>query len=320
MFPNILDFKANKKIVNSSDEEVNFNWRQSRGNKTYINDILVNGLNHKLSFKDSSIVELKIVNEFGESMKEINIQANKIQPTIRFFKSDILERIDLTPITLSWDTSHTKKVRITEVIDDLEASGNQEIDPKENKKITLTAIGNFDEEVNAEIEITVCSPEIVEFKYEINIEKGIDNIDLFWKTENATFVRISPRIGEVALNGETEIGIIEKTEFTITAIGYFNEVSKTIETQPFPIPIIKGILIPTPILNIEMVIPEQNLQIPHILNNNYNISFNNSIVFNDIIPDFIPLEKHINELVPIENKTNLPTSLFNNLFNKIFNI
>lgn len=320
LLPNILDFIADKKTINSTDEEVSFTWKHSKGNKTFINTILVNGLNHKLNFKDSSNVELKVSNEFGESTKVIAIQANKIEPTIRFFKSDIFERIDLTPVILSWVTINAKKVRISEVNDDLGTSGNLEIDPRENKKFILTAIGNFDEEVNAEIEITVCSPKIIEFKYQINIEKGIDNIDLYWQTENATEVSISPRIGNINLKGQTEIGILEKTDFTITAKGFFNEVSKTIETQPFPIPIIKGIFIPTPILNIEMVIPESNLQIPDILNNNLNISFNNSISFNDAIPSFTELDNQIKEIKPIENKeinSLLPTNLFNNLFKKI---
>ena len=322
LLPNILDFKADKTTINSSDEEVSFSWKHSKGNKTYINTILVNELNHKLSFKDSSNIELKVSNEFGEATKVIAIKANKIEPTIRFFKSDILERIDLTPVTLSWDTSNAKKVRIFEINNELGITGNIEIDPRENKKIVLTAIGNFDEEVNAEIEITVCSPEIVKFKYEINIEKGIDNIDLFWETENAIEVNISPRIGKVNLKGNTDIGIIEKTDFTITAKGFFNEVSKTIETQPFPIPIIKGIFIPTPILNIEMVIPETNLLIPHIFNNNLNISFNNSISFNDAIPSFTELDSQIDKIKQIENNeinSLSPTNLFNKLFNKIIN-
>ena len=322
LLPNILDFKADKTTINSSDEEVSFSWKHSKGNKTYINTILVNELNHKLSFKDSSNIELKVSNEFGEATKVIAIKANKIEPTIRFFKSDILERIDLTPVTLSWDTSNAKKVRIFEINNELGITGNIEIDPRENKKIVLTAIGNFDEEVNAEIEITVCSPEIVKFKYEINIEKGIDNIDLYWQTEKATEVSISPRIGKVNLKGNTDIGIIEKTDFTITAKGFFNEVSKTIETQPFPIPIIKGIFIPTPILNIEMVIPESNLQIPQILNNNLNISFNNSISFNDAIPSFTELDSQIDKIKTIENNginSLSPTNLFNKLFNKITN-
>lgn len=322
LLPNILDFKADKKTINSTDEEVNFSWKQSKGNRCYINSIFVNGLNHKLSFKDSSNVELKISNEFGESTKVIAIHANKIDPKIRFFKSDILERIDLTPVILSWDTTNAKKVRISDINDYLETSGTHEIDPRINKKIILTAIGNFEEEVNAEIEITVCSPEIVDFKYQINIEKGIDNIDLYWQTENATEVSISPRIGNVPLKGQTEIGILEKTDFTLTAKGFFNEVSKTIETQPFPIPIIKGIFIPTPIVNIEMVIPESNLQIPHILNNNFNISFNNSISFNDVIPSFTELDNQIKKIKTIEKKeinSLSPTNLFNNLFKKITN-
>lgn len=316
LLPTIIDFKADKKSINSSEEEVTFSWKQSKGNKIYINDILVNGLNHKMNFKDSTIVKLKIVNEFGESTNEINIQANKIEPIIRYFKSDILERIDLTPVILSWDTNHTKKVRITEIIDDLEAFGSQEIEPEENKKIILTAIGNFDEEVHAEIDIKVISPEIVEFKYEINIEKGIDNIDLYWKTENTNQVNISPRIGSSAINGQISIGIVDKTEFTLTAIGYFGRVEKVIETQPFPIPLIKTMLIPTPSFNQKIQFENVAFQIPDNIIKDLNINFNNEINFNQKAIDFVQLDviEKLNQQIVVEEKT---TNLFENLFNKV---
>lgn len=314
LLPNIIDFKADKETINSSEEEVTFNWKQSKGNKTYINDILVNGLNHKLCFKDTTNVELKIMNEFGVSKNEINIQANKIQPTIKFFKSDIFERIDLTPVTLSWDTNHAKKVRISDVYNDLAASGNHEIDPRENKKITLTAIGNFEEEVNAEIEIKVSRPEIIEFNYEINIEKGIDNVDLHWKTEKTNQVTIVPRIGDVDLNGQSSIRIGEKTEFTLKAIGYFGTTEKIIEAQPFPIPLIKSVLIPTPNFNTTIQFEKDSFKIPDALLKQNNIEFNNEIKFNIPEIDFIELNQFTS--TEIENQVR-PQNLFNKLFNKI---
>jgi hypothetical protein len=316
LIPNILDFKADKKIINSSDDEVTFSWKQSKGNKTYINEILVNGLNHKLSFKDSTNVKLKIVNEFGVSSKEINIQANKIEPTVTFFKSDILERIDLTPVILSWETNHTKKVRISEINDALETSGTHEIDPRANKTIILTAIGNFDEEVNAKVAIKVCSPKIVEFKYEINIEKGIDNIDLNWKTENSNQVKISPRIGPVDINGQTSIGIVEKTEFTLTAGGYFNTVEKVIQTQPFPIPLIKTMLIPTPSFNQNIEFEKDAFKIPDNILTDLNINFNNEINFNQKPIDFVQfvINEKTKEQIVVEKKT---INLFENLYNKV---
>lgn len=314
LLPKIIDFKADKETINSSEEEVTFNWEQSKGNKTYINDILVNGLNHKLCFKDTTNVELKIMNEFGVSKNEINIQANKIQPTIKFFKSDIFERIDLTPVTLSWDTNHAKKVRISDVYNDLAASGNHEIDPRENKKITLTAIGNFEEEVNAEIEIKVSRPEIIEFNYEINIEKGIDNVDLHWKTEKTNQVTIVPRIGDVDLNGQSSIRIGEKTEFTLRAIGYFGTTEKIIEAQPFPIPLIKSVLIPTPNFNTTIQFEKDSFKIPDALLKQNNIEFNNEIKFNIPEIDFIELNQFTS--TEIENQVR-PQNLFNKLFNKV---
>lgn len=314
LLPNILDFKADKETINSSEEEVTFNWKQSKGNRMYINDILVNSLNHKMCFKDTTNVELKIMNEFGESKNEINIQANKIQPTIKFFKSDIFERIDLTPVTLSWDTNHAKKVRISDVYNDLAASGNHEIDPRENKKITLTAIGNFEEEVNAEIEIKVSRPEIIEFNYEINIEKGIDNVDLHWKTEKTNQVTIVPRIGDVDLNGQSSIRIGEKTEFTLRAIGYFGTTEKIIEAQPFPIPLIKSVLIPTPNFNTTIQFEKDSFKIPDALLKQNNIEFNNEIKFNIPEIDFIELNQFTS--TEIENQVR-PQNFFNKLFNKV---
>ena len=314
LLPNILDFKADKETINSSEEEVTFNWKQSKGNRMYINDILVNSLNHKMCFKDTTNVELKIMNEFGVSKNQIKIQANKIQPTIKFFKSDIFERTDLTPVTLSWDTNHAKKVKISDVYNDLAASGNHEIDPRENKKITLTAIGNFEEEVNAEIEIKVSRPEIIEFNYEINIEKGIDNVDLFWKTEKTNKVTISPRIGDVDVNGQTSIRIAEKTEFTLIAIGYFGTTEKIIEAQPFPIPLIKSVLIPTPNFNTTIQFEKDSFKIPDALLKQNNIEFNNEIKFN--IPEIDLIELNQFTSTEIENQVR-PQNFFNKLFNKV---
>ncbi len=275
----------------------------------------------EIVLEDEKDITLKFVSPFGESIEKITIKANKIDPIIKLFDTDILKRVDLTPVVLNWDTANSKKVTVTQISTDFPSIGSTEVNPLKKTKYVLTAYGNFDQQVTKELEIDIESVKINSFSYKINIEKGIDNIDLFWQTENAIEVSISPRIGNVSLDGQTEIGILEKTDFTITAKGYFNEVSKTIETQPFPIPIIKGILVPAPILNIEMTIPESNLQLPLMLNNNLNISYNNSIEFNNVIPDFITLEKQMNKFDKIDTKeinSNSPTSFFNNLFQKIF--
>lgn len=320
LIPKILEFKSDKKTVNSSDEEVTFNWTQSKGYKTYINDILINGLNYKVSFSDSINVTLRVINEFGESYKELSIEANKITPTINFFKSDTIERLDLTPVIISWNTKDSKVVKISGISNPLQTSGTHEIDPQENKIITLTAIGNFDEEVNAEIEIKVCCPEIVDFRYEINIEKGIDNIDLYWETKNTNQVHISPRVGVMERNGGTSIRILDKTEFTLSAVGFFATVEMIIETQPFPIPIIKGILVPTPILDIDFIIPIMPIDEINLINTN--IGYINVIELNSLIPDFHKLEEKIEQHslnVNKNNKNRTSIDVFHNVFRKIYN-
>ena len=320
--PEIKKFTSDKKIIHSNEDVVKLEWEHCKGNLVFINDELINSNYCIKKFDDTTEVTLKVVNDFGEATEKLIVTAKKVNPIIKSFNSNIFNRSDLTPVILSWETENTKLVTLSNFDDKFKSVDSFEVNPLEKTKYILKALGNFNQETEAEIEIDVIGASIKSFRYEINIEKGIDNIDLFWQTENATEASISPRIGNIALNGQTEIGIVEKTDFTINAKGFFNEVSKTIETQPFPIPIIKGILIPTPILNIEMVIPESNLQIPQILNNNLSINFNNSISFKEVIPDFIKLENHIDKIEPIGDKeinSISPTGLFNSLFKKITN-
>lgn len=320
--PEITKFISNKQMINSNEDEVKLEWEYNKGNIVFINNELINSNYCLKKFNDTSEVILRVVNDFGEATEKIFITAEKVDPVIKSFKSNILLRSDLTPVKLSWETEHTKLITISNFKNKCKSTDSIDVNPLEKTKYILKAVGNFNQEVIAEIVIDIIGVNITMFKYQINIEKSIDNIDLYWQTENTTDVSIFPRIGVVALNGQKDIGISEKTEFTLTAKGYFNEVSKTIETQPFPIPIIKGILIPTPIINIETVVPVSNLQIPPILNNNLNISFNNSISFNHVIPNFTALEKHIDAMSLIEDNNRLniaPTNLLNNLFKKITN-
>jgi hypothetical protein len=102
----------------------------------------------------------------------------------------------------------------------------------------------------------------------------------------------------------------------LVARGYFNETSKTIEAKPFPIPIIKGLFIPTPILNIENKLPETLLQIPTSLNNIPTFSVNNSIDFNSVVPMFTELDQKVKTIFDKVPET--PKS--RNIIDKIFNL
>lgn len=316
--PLLESFKSKKSILDFKGDTIEFNW-----NARYYCSIQLNGIqleqhltNKVVELDDECKVELLLINDFGETRKSITIKANRIAPIIKKFESSISKRTDLTPVKLVWETKDVKRVVISQVIEELLPIGEVEVNPLEKTTYTLKAFGNFDQEVASILEIDVQSAEINLFKYEINIERGIDNVDLFWETENSLEVEISPRVGKVDLNGETYIGIVDRTEFTLTAKGYFNEVSKTIEAQPFPIPIIKGIFVSTPIVNIENTVPEHLLDIPTSLTNLTNLNLNTSIEFNTITPNFTELDSKLKPLYDLS----IVLPKYDKLFNRIFKI
>jgi serine/threonine protein kinase len=312
--PLIKNFNSDKKSVKSSEENIKFDWIVEKGNLIYIDDELIHSDFHNKTFKESSNVTIRVVNDFGESTKSIHIEAVKINPVIKYFTANTYKRIDLSPVKLSWEAENAKFVILEKFNSQFQPIDSFEVNPKEKTAYSLKAIGNFDQEIIETIIIDVTTATITFFKYEINIEKGIDNIDLFWETNDTIEVSISPRIGNVSLSGTTFLGIVEKTEFTLIAKGHFNEVSKTIETKPFPIPIIKGIFVPTPTINIDVVVPENNLKIPDVLNKKLEFNLNNSFSFNNILPNFVELENEINQIEKSKSGWHNTTKLFDNLF------
>ena len=269
-----------------------------------------------ITLVDSTEVKLTLVNDFGEITEIIKIDAIKVDPKIIVFKSSISQRTDLTPVVLSWETKDVTRVRINSISEDLQPNGDTQVDPNEKTTYVLTAFGNFDQTIEKTITVDVETVEILKFNYAINIEKGIDNVDVIWETKNAIEVQISPRIGIVELSGKTSVGIPDRTEFIIIAKGYFNETSTTIEAKPFPIPIIKGLFIPIPILNLENHVPEALLQTPNVLQNIPTISVNNSIEFNTVVPQYVELDKKLKTIY--DNEVGIPET--RNLIDKIFKL
>ena len=318
--PRLEAFQSNKTEIKKKDEKVNFQWKGSFFRAVYLNDSLVDSFKNEseISLEDELIVTIKLVNDFGVNEAKLQIHAVKTDPIILKFESNIYLRTDLSPVILKWETSNCKEVHIANEV--LSPTGTFEINPIERSVCKLVAKGFFNQEVFSEIIIDVEQVKINLFKYEINIEKGIDNIDLFWETEHATDVEITPNLGKVELNGSTSIGIIDKTEFTIKVKGFFNSVNKTIEAQPFPIPIIKGLFIPTPILKLETAIPTNLLEIPIALTDSLKVNVNNNILYNSPEPSFI----NFNESQIVKNTAELSdkninnlSELFNNLFDRI---
>lgn len=164
------------------------------------------------------------------------------------------------PLTLSWKTENVKKITISNVEGEFEGNTPVQIEPKSKTSYKLSAYGYFDELLEKEITIDIIKPRIKRFDWEINLNEGIDNVDLMWDTENTKEIRIDPKVGVQAIQGKINIPIREETIFTLTAIGIFTSVTEEIKAHPFPAPIIKQLFIETPIMNLNTTIESVDIK------------------------------------------------------------
>ncbi len=262
--PKIELFTVNKNIITKKDEAVTFKWEASFYDCIYLNDkaqsLLINA--NEINLEDTTDVKLKVQNDFGEATENIVVKANKVNPVIEFFETSISIRTDLTPVLLSWKAANCKSVTIANICENYPAFGSVEVNPLNKIKYILKANGYFDQVSNAELEIDVELATITSFKYEINIDLGIDNVDLLWNTKNTIAVEIQPNIGEVELNGVAHARIRDKTEFIIKAKGFFNEVEHKIMAQPFPIPLMDNLFFSTPKFNMLTTFETTSIKAP----------------------------------------------------------
>lgn len=308
--PIVLDFKSNKKKVLSKDDFVEFNWSSKRANYIKLNDQFVFANVHSLAFVESKIVLLELVNDFGSSIAKIEIVAIKVDPKILKFYADSTIRDSLNPIILEWELENASRIEIVGVNSNLPVKGNIEVRPEIKTLYKLIAFGNFNQTIESLIEVSVIIPEITLFNYNINIEKGIDNIDLVWESKNAVTAEISPMIGSVEPIGFLSKSIPEMTVFTLTVKGHFGQASISIEAKPFPIPIINSLFIPTPDFNLET----NYLTLELSKNESYTelspISIDMSINFNNVSPDFVNLDKNVNDAIADKPPVNYFERLF----------
>ena len=191
-----------------------------------------------------------------------------------------------------------------------------EVDPKQKTIYILKAIGHFDQEIEKQIQVDVIQPKILDFKYEINLNEGIDNIDLSWKTENAIEVEITPKVGRVVTSGTSHVKIRKETAFTLTAVGHFGSVEKTIDAFPFPAPIIEHLFIQSPRIELQTKITKDFVNYPFEDLKLTNIEYSNIIQFEkenldqEILNNHLtpPSFEHNNALLEKEIKDNLSLS------------
>ncbi len=295
--PLIKNYSSNKSSINKKDEKVVFSFDVQKYNAIYLNDRLVpiNLNSITLPLQDSSKIVLKAINDFEVVDEFIEIKAIKVDPEIIEFKASTELRKDLNAVKLSWKTKNTSFVTITNIDQQKQKSeGTIEVYPKDKTTYHIKAIGYFGEELENSLIIDTIKPEILSFGYEVNLNEGIDNIDLHWETKNSTKVMITPKVGEVVLNGISHVKISDKTEFILIAEGLFGKKEKMIEAHPFPIPIVKQIFVDTPKIELNTEINYAKTELNNEDISLSNIEFNNNIFFNYDYTEPILLKNEMN--------------------------
>lgn len=157
-------------------------------------------------------------------------------------------------------------------------------------------------------------PEIIEFKSDKDVLIQGSNINISWEVTNAQEVSINNNIGIVENKGDLETKPKEGFEYILTAKGFLEIVSKKLEIQVFPTPVIKSLQITTPVFENKINLAIQNPEFPNIelgiksFSNSLNVNFDNSnntsieeVKFNKLEPSFGTTELKENKLKKIFN-------------------
>lgn len=272
--PEIEYFDSEKKEILEKNEEVIVLFKTSKAryvkiDSTYISPILENSSIVICENKENNIV-ITAFNEIDNIKQNLYINARPRFPQILEFDVDKNIRDTLKPLVLSWKTNDIKLVKITNITGDFEANGTLSIEPRGKTIYNLSAYGFFDEILDQEITVDVIRPRIMRFDWEINLNEGIKNIDLFWETENSSEVEIIPKVGIKESKGLTHIAIEGETLFTIKARGLFTTAEEEVKAYPFPAPVIKQLFVETPKMQINTKIESVDLKSFKKLNVNLN--------------------------------------------------
>ena len=295
--PLIRNFASDKVEIKQKNEEVVFSFDIQKFNAIYLNNKLVtlNQASINLALEDDAKIVLKAVNDFQIIEDFIEIKALKVKPNILEFKASNILRDSVSPIELSWNVANATDVSLTGVLESLPIISNKDVEPITKTTYTLTANGYFEEKTSMDLIVDVLAPTINSFTWEVNLNEGIDNIDLKWETENAESVSVTPKVEDTNPSGLAHVPINSKTTFKLVAKGLFNEIEKEITAHPFPVPIVKQIFAEAPKIEINTNI-DFNLQ--------DNIQFSNNVSFNNLKIDSSELKKSL-EFPKFENENAL---------------
>lgn len=320
--PVLHSFHSDKATINYKGEQVMFSWKAEKYNAVYLNDKLqaLDVTEAFLAMKDSQKVQLKLVGDFGQIEEEITIEAIKVKPRILYFSSNLTKRESLEPIVLTWEVEDAAYVRLSNHPDKLALKGSIEVCPTKFTEYKLSAHGRFDEKETASLTVDIIKPQITKFRWEVNLNLGIKNVDLVWSTKNTTKVIISPTIGERASNGLEHIGINNKTTFKLRAIGLFTEAERTLVAYPFPVPVITHLFSQSPPINLNISVKTPFHQMPENWISQNSINVNSLVNLDELSKKFELLDTRLLNTIQDNNqdKENAPPSFsLSNLYHKI---
>lgn len=330
LIPDITSLVADKDSINRKGETVTLRWRSELSNYFKINGNVVPlfSSEYSLPLADHSDITLTAINGIAKASKTIVIKATKVDPVFNILSSSQNIRIGYEPIVLSWSVQNAREVKLEGIVQLFSSHDSCNVYPPERTVYKVIAIGYFDQEVEKTITIDVILPSVKEFDWQIDINKGINNVKIRWETEYAIECYIYPLIGQLPISGETDIKINSRTEFELVAKGLFGQVSRKIEATPFNAPIIENIFVDAPTLelssrldirtiNIDTSIPLlllKNVQLNTDLNFQ-TITEPIEIVFNKELPDF----RYGNDLLPETNPAWIQKNI-QKIKNKIINL
>lgn len=316
--PMIKNFESNKTEIRQKNEKVDFSIDIKKYNAIYLNDKLIPVHQELISIPlpDANKIVIKVVNDFNIIEDYIVIKAIKVDPKIKKFNASTLLRDSISPVNLTWVVEDAKDVSISELKKRFSLISNLEVEPLNRTTYILTANGFFDEKIKKELIIDVVTPTIKSFTYEINLNEGINNIDLQWETEKTESVSITPYVNETSINGLVHVSINKETTFKLLAKGLFNNVEKEITAHPFPIPIVKQIFAEAPKIEINTNLDFAVSNLPKELFSINNVKFSNSVNFNNLEIDStelnnamkIPTFENENSLIKKFNKNKISLS------------
>lgn len=255
--PHIVTFEATRYEVSSKTEELLLTWEANHAYAVYLNGELQVGQTGSLFVTPGGdrTYQLRVVNEFGEHTEDLVITAVREEPVFMHLAISDTLRTSLEPLTLSWECAHTERVEIIGIDSQQPAFGSLTVEPIAATTYEIIAHGYFDQKVIETIEIDVIKPVVDSFYFEVNLEHGLDNVDLHFTTRHANHVTILPKPGAVeTTKGVTHIKLHADTEFKLTAHGDFAEATKTLVARPFPIPAIVQLRMPQPEMNVNLTL------------------------------------------------------------------